>query len=76
MSEHKFKDFLRSKNWNGKLNKSFVYNALEADDLPDPDPSDPKAWEEMEAYLRGKDTDEDTIEGVKYIWGVYEKSAT
>ncbi len=71
MSEHKFKAFLRSRPWNQKQSRSFVDNALIQEDLPDPDPSDPKAWEVLEAHLADYKTDEDTTEVVKYIWGLY-----
>ena len=71
MSEHKFKAFLRSRPWNRNQSRSFVYNALTQKDLPDPDPSDPMAWEVLKAHLVEYKTDEDTIEVVKYIWGLY-----
>ena len=71
MSEHKFKAFLRSRPWNQNQSRGFVYNALTQEDLPDPDPSDPKAWEVLEAHLVEYKTDEDAIEEVKYIWGLY-----
>ena len=75
MSEHKFKAFLRSRPWNQNQSRSFVYNALTQEDLPDPDPSDPKSWEVLEAHLGDYDTDEDTTKEVKYIWGLYEAEA-
>ena len=71
MSEHKFKAFLRSRPWNQNQSRSFVDNALTQEDLPDPDPSDPKSWEVLKAHLVEYKTDEDAIEVVKYIWGLY-----
>ena len=73
MSEHKFKAFLRSRRqqWNQNQSRSFVDNALTQEDLPDPDPSDPKSWEVLKAHLVEYKTDEDAIEEVKYIWGLY-----
>ncbi len=64
MSEHKFKAFLRSRQWNENQSKKFVDDALGDSDLPDA-----KSWEELEARLEGGH--EDTIEEAKYIWGLY-----
>ena len=33
---------------------------------------DAKSWEELEAYLKGHDAVEGTIEEAKYIWELYE----
>ena len=66
MSEHKFKAFLRSRQWNENQSKKFVDRAVGEPDLPDA-----KSWEELEAYLEGHDAVEDTIEEAKYIWGLY-----
>ena len=65
MSEHKFKAFLRSRQWNENQSKKFVDHALGDQGLPDP-----KSWDELEAHL--KDEHPDTIEEAKYIWKLYE----
>ena len=67
MSEHKFNTFLLSRQWNENQSKKFVDRALTDIGLPDVN-----SWEELEAYLMGCNTDEDTIEEAKYIWGLYE----
>ena len=64
MSEHKFKAFLRSREWNENQSKKFVYDALGDSELPDT-----KLWEDIESHL--KDSPPDTIEEAKYIWGLY-----
>ena len=65
MNEHKFKAFLRSRQWNENQSRKFVYDALDDPDLPDA-----KSWEELEAYLvRGQ---EGAIDEARYIWGLYE----
>ncbi len=68
MSEHKFKDFLlsRRRQWNENQSKKFVDNALTQRDLPDT-----MLWEDLEAHLKKYDSPPDTIEEVKYIWGLY-----
>ena len=68
MGEHKFKAFLRSRNWNQKQSRTFVDNALTQQDLPDTE-----LWEDLEAHLKKYDSPPDTIEEVKYIWELYMK---
>ena len=65
MNEHKFKAFLRSRQWNENQSKKFVDHALGDQGLPDP-----KSWDELEAYL--KDKHPDAIEEANYIWILYE----
>ena len=64
MSEHKFKAFLQSRQWNENQNKKFV-------DLVagDPDFPDAKSWQDIEAYLTG--TPAETVDEAKYIWVRY-----
>ncbi len=63
MSEHKFKAFLRSRQWNEKQSKYFVDQALTDSTLPDA-----KSWEELKDYLEGNKADPKTIEEAEYIW--------
>ena len=69
MCEHKFKAFLRSRNWNETQSKSFVDMALIEPTLPDA-----TSWEELKEHLEVNKTDAKTIEEVEYIWGLYKDS--
>ena len=66
MSEHRFKAFLRSRQWNEKQSKYFVDLALTESTLPDF-----KSWEGLKDYLEGNETVPEAIEQVEYIWGLY-----
>ena len=63
MSEHKFKAFLRSRQWNENQSKYFVDQALTQSTLPDA-----KSWEELKDYLEGNDAVPRAIEEAKYIY--------
>ena len=63
MSEHKFKAFLRSRQWNENQSKYFVDRALGESALPDA-----KSWEELKDYLEDNEADPKTIEEAKYIY--------
>lgn len=63
MSEHKFKDFLQSHQWNEKQSKNFVDQVLGDPALPDV-----KSWKELREYLEGKEADTMTIEEAEYIF--------
>lgn len=65
MSEHKFKAFLLSRQWSDIL-RDFVDHAQTDDALPDA-----KSWDELEAYLKGKDAVESVIKSAEHIWGLY-----
>jgi len=63
MSEHKFKAFLRSRQWNENQSKYFVDDALDDSTLPDA-----KSWKELQDYLEGNKADPKTIEEAEYIF--------
>ncbi|MCH7551458.1 MAG: hypothetical protein IIA35_07150 [Proteobacteria bacterium] len=63
MSEHKFKAFLRSRQWNENQSKYFVYDALDDSTLPDA-----KSWKELKDHLEGNKADSKTIEEAEYIF--------
>ena len=67
MNEHEFKVFLRSRQWNDAQSK-FVDHALGDNTLPDAE-----SWEELDAYLKGRDPPASAavIEEAQYIWTLY-----
>ena len=66
MSEHKFKDFLQSRNWNDNQSKYFVDQSLGDPALPDA-----KSWEVLKDYLEGEEAVPKTIEEAEYIFELY-----
>lgn len=66
MCEHKFKTYLRSRQWND-AQSLFVDHALEDASLPDP-----KSWDELKAYLEDSQAAENVIREAEYIWKLYE----
>ncbi len=68
MSEHKFRAFLRSRQWSDNL-LDFVDFASESD--RDPDFPDATSWEELETHLVGCKAPSHAIESAKHIWGLY-----
>lgn len=69
MAEHKFREFLRTRQWSDNL-LDFVDFAI--DPSRDPDLPDPASWEELESYLRSRNSPDHAIESAKHIWGLYE----
>ena len=65
MAEHRFKKFLKSKNWGLQRDQQFVKDALDDDELPDA-----TSWEELKAYLLARNPKADT-DTAKAIWRFY-----
>ncbi len=68
MAEHKFRAFLRSRQWDDNL-LDFVDFAMDPD--REPEFPDPTSWEELESYLVGRKAPRHAIESAKHIWGLY-----
>jgi len=68
MADHKFRVFLKSRQWSDNL-LDFVDFAI--DPSRDPEFPDPKTWEELDSYLIGRKATQHTIESAKHIWGLY-----
>ena len=68
MSDHKFKAYLLSRQWNDAQSK-FVDHALTDVTFPDPG-----SWEHLLEHLKGKGADEYVIEEAEYIWSLYVSS--
>ncbi len=68
VAEHKFRAFLRSRQWSDNL-LDFVDFAI--DPLRDPELPDPTSWEELESHLIGHNSPQPAIESAKHIWGLY-----
>ena len=68
MAEHKFRAFLRFRQWSDNL-LDFVDFAMDPD--REPELPDPTSWEELESYLVGRKAPRHAIESAKHIWGLY-----
>ena len=73
MEENKFRAFLKAGKFNEKINFNFVYDAAIDQDLPDP-----KSWEVLEDFIRGKwkaDALPKALDDANYVWGLYLKES-
>lgn len=68
MVDHKFREFLKSRQWSDNL-RDFVDFAV--DPSRDPELPDLITWEELEAYLLGRQASQNAIESAKHLWGLY-----
>ena len=68
MVEHKFRTFLRSRQWSDNL-LDFVDFAVDPE--RDPEFPDPTSWEELETHLKSRRAPQHAIESAKHIWGLY-----
>ncbi len=68
VAEHKFRAFLRSRQWSDNLLDFVDF----ANPVRDPGLPDPTSWEELETYLVGRKAPPHAIESAKHIWGLYE----
>ena len=63
MDQHKFKAFLRTRQWSDPLGPQFVDHALGDRELPDVG-----SWQELEAYLVGHEASAETLNAAEYVW--------
>ncbi len=68
MVEHKFRTFLRSRQWSYNL-LDFVDFAGDANQ--EPNLPDPKSWAELAAYIVGRDAPRHAIESAKHIYDLF-----
>ena len=69
VAEHKFRAFLRSRQWSDNLLDFVDF----ANPVRDPGLPDPTSWEELETYLVGRKAPPHAIESAKHLWGLYEQ---
>lgn len=65
MSDHKFKNFIKSRKWSG-AEDNFVQHVQGEYTLPDV-----KSWDDIAAYLEDNQAHEDVFRSAKYIWELY-----
>ena len=68
VAEHKFRAFLRSRQWSDNLLDFVDF----ANPVRDPGLPDPTSWEELETHLVGRKAPRHATESAKHIWGLYE----
>jgi hypothetical protein len=68
MGQHKFKAFLRKRQWTAELDRHFVDDAQLDPTLPDV-----TSWEQLEAYLHQHEAVSNALAAARYVWEQYEQ---
>ena len=71
MSEHKFRAYLRSRQWSDNL-LDFVDFAIDPTHDPSVEFPDSTSWEQLEAHLVSRKAPQHAIVSARHIWGLYE----